>query len=242
MQYSNYLKHPIDIKNEGRNIDIEIHRQYRGKLLIEIMDMMFINKWLFDSFNALDLGTSAGSFTQVIANYFKSSTTGIDADKEMIEKAKLSYPHIEFKASRIEDYETQIKFDFIMCLEVIEHCDDDNAVVKKIFSLLRDGGIALISMPNNLNPIYSSARILGILGFVKLRDDIKLHFKYNYRSIEKLFERHGFEIVYRTGFNIFIHRILAKNKFLCELNWLISKLPLMRSFTQYYNIIVKKPK
>ena len=242
MLYSKYLKQPIEIKDEGRKIDIEIHRQFRGRLLVKILDMLFENKMLSPSSKALDLGTSAGSFTQVIANYFAAKTIGIDADEEMINKARINYPHIEFHTSKIEDYRTEEKFNFIMCLEVIEHCENDNAIVGKIFSLLDAGGIALISMPNNLNPIYCSARILGALRVVSLRDDVKLHFKYNYLSIEKLFKRHGFEITFRAGFNIFIHRFLAKSNLLCHLNWAVSQMPIMRPFTQYYNIIVKKPK
>jgi len=237
---SKYFDNPITIANENRNIDIEVHRQYRGKLLIEIMDMLFDKRLLSKESKAIDLGTSAGSFTQVIANYFIKTVTGIDADSSMISKAINNYPHIKFYNSKIEEFNTSDKFNFVMCLEVIEHCSDSQSVVVKIRSLLKDNGVALISMPNKWNPIYASANILDKLGLIKVRDDVKLHFKYSYKDIIKLFENNRFEILYQTGFNIFIHRNLARSRILGKINWWLSKIPLMAKFTQYFYIVIKK--
>jgi len=237
---SRYFEKPITIANENRKIDIEVHRQYRGKLLIEIMDMLFDKKLLSKQSKAIDLGTSAGSFTQVIANYFDETVTGLDAESSMIAKATENYPYIKFFNSKIEDFNTSDKFDFVMCLEVIEHCSNPQSIVAKIKSLLKDNGVALISMPNNWNPIYASAKILDKLGIVNVRDDVRLHFQYSPKDIFNLFTKNGFEILYKTGFNIFLHRNLARSQMLCKVNWWMSQLPVMVNFTQYLNIIVKK--
>lgn len=230
----------VTIIDEGRNIDIEVHRQYRGKLIIEIMDRLIKEGLLAKDSKALDIGSNTGSFTQVIAHYFTKRVTGIDPEKEFIDKGNKNYPHISFIESTIENFNPPEKYDFIMCLEVIEHCSNPSEVVHKIRSLLNDSGLALISMPNKLNPIYASANLLDKLGVIKVRDDVRLHFRFAPGDIETLFTQNGFKVIYRAGFNIFVYRFLAKIQLLNSLNWRLSKWPGLRKFTQYYNIVVKK--
>ena len=237
---SKVFEEPVTIANEGRNIDIEVHRQYRGKMIMEIMDKLFEQGLLKPEAKALDVGSNTGSFTQVIAHYFNKPVTGIDPEKEFIDKGNSNYPNINFIESTIEDFNPGEKFDFIMCLEVIEHCQDQQQVVKKIYSLMADDGIALVSMPNKINAIYSSANMLDKSGLLKVRDDVRLHFRFTPHDIESLFTNNGFKIIYRTGFNIFVYRFLARVQLFNAINWWMSKLPLLRKFTQYYHIVVKK--
>ena len=95
-------------------------------------------------------------------------------------------------------------------------------------------------MPNKCNPIYASANILDKLGIKKAKDDVKLHFQYSPKDIFRLFTKNGFEILYIAGFNIFIYRSLAKSQILCDINWWMSKVPLMVKLTQYFNIVIRK--
>ena len=54
----------------------------------------------------------------------------------------------EYFCGRIEEFETDQKFDLILLLNIIEHVNDPTSVLKKARELLTDGGIILIKTPN----------------------------------------------------------------------------------------------
>ncbi len=54
----------------------------------------------------------------------------------------------EYFCGRIEEFETDQKFDLILMLNIIEHVKDPTSVLKKAKELLTDDGIILIKTPN----------------------------------------------------------------------------------------------
>jgi len=57
-------------------------------------------------------------------------------------------PKINFVKSRIENFKTKNKFDFILLLNLIEHVAEPDKILKKIKNLLNKNGICLVKTPN----------------------------------------------------------------------------------------------
>jgi SAM-dependent methyltransferase len=87
-------------------------------------------------------------------------------------------------------------FKFILCSEVLEHLEDDDAAVREIARVLDDEGRAVITVP------YTG---LGFIGFLEICGIKTVHDfpgperhvrpGYDERSIQDLLGRHGLEVV-----------------------------------------------
>ena len=106
---------------------------------------------------ALDIGCGSGVFSRFLVG--KSwDVTGIDISDDMIEAAKNyelritnyeSNRKIDFQNSSFESFqEVPNSFDLILSLSMLEYVEDDEAALDKAISLLKPGGILLLSVPN----------------------------------------------------------------------------------------------
>jgi 2-polyprenyl-3-methyl-5-hydroxy-6-metoxy-1,4-benzoquinol methylase len=80
--------------------------------------------------------------------------TGIDISEETIANAKKKHqlPNLKFECRSAENVDTTQKFDAIVCSEVIEHLYDPDIVVSHLQNILKDGGKAVINVPNGFGP------------------------------------------------------------------------------------------
>ncbi len=110
-----------------------------------------LNKFNFKNKKVLDIGCGHGH----ILNYCKqrgAKCLGIDISSKNIIIAKHNYPNLNFRCYDIEKDYTKIigRFDYVICLEVIEHLITD-----KTFDILSNSltknGILILSCPNYLN-------------------------------------------------------------------------------------------
>ena len=98
----------------------------------------------------LDAGCGSGVFSRYLASH-GWKVTAIDASPEMIEEARMSVGDnsIEYSVSTIEEFEAKPKsFDAILSLSILEYVEDDEAVIGKLISLLAEGGVLVVSVPN----------------------------------------------------------------------------------------------
>ncbi len=101
-----------------------------------------------DTLSVLDVGGGAGwelSWLRELDTRVRA-TQIVDLDPGAEQAARRS-GH-EYFCGRIEDYETERRFDFILLLSIIEHVEDPGAVLRKMRRLLTPGGVALIKTPN----------------------------------------------------------------------------------------------
>jgi ubiquinone/menaquinone biosynthesis C-methylase UbiE len=131
-------------------------------------------------------------------------------------------------------------FDFVLCLELIEHIPDHMALMKEIRRVLKRNGILVISFPSK----YSVREFLDSKGYYKLKSRVRfgvfkimvyfyskfiskkpksvsfgffqqhLHF-FSYYDIKKLMKRNGFEIEcdnYSLFFYPLINHFVGRNK------------------------------
>lgn len=103
----------------------------------------------------LDVGCGGGIVTTELAR-LRLRMTGIDASSENIEAAieyasKLSL-NIEYICSTAENLEGT--FDAVLCLEVLEHVNFPDELIKNIARLTRPGGLIILSTLNRNSKSY----------------------------------------------------------------------------------------
>ena len=95
----------------------------------------------------LDLGSASGGNTLFLASrgFSMTSLEYSDLGVELQRKKCLDVIQADARAAPLQDE----SFDAVICLDVIEHIEEDALVVKEIFRLLRPNGAFLISVPED---------------------------------------------------------------------------------------------
>ena len=110
----------------------------------------------------LDIGCGGGLLSEPMCR-LGADVTGIDASKKNIQVAKLhakkSNLKIKYISTSPENFKTNIKFDVILNMEIIEHVEDVNFFLKSCSSLLKKGGIMFIATINKTLKSYVFAII-----------------------------------------------------------------------------------
>ena len=96
----------------------------------------------------MDLGCGSGATAAMVAD-LGFSVTAVDPSKTGIRKATEAYRTVQFaERSAYDDLSSEFgEFDAVISLEVVEHCYWPRVFAKTVFSLLRPGGVAIISTP-----------------------------------------------------------------------------------------------
>ena len=97
----------------------------------------------------VDMACGEGYGTDVLARRARS-VTGVDANPEAHEHARLKYtrPGVSFERDLIETYTREC--DAVVFLQTIEHVQEPEAVLRHFQDMLRPGGTAYVSTPNLL--------------------------------------------------------------------------------------------
>ena len=101
--------------------------------------------------NLLEIGCGNGASMLLLADSMKNCL-GIElfeGNREEFEKLKkkLNVKNCEFRIFDVEEEKLNIKFDRLISFEVIEHLKNENSV-NVYFDLLKNGGLAAITVPN----------------------------------------------------------------------------------------------
>lgn len=203
MQEQTYSNH---IKYKEEEYWFEIGRK---KIFSSILDKTIDRSNL----NILEAGCGTGEMME----YFKKfgNVKGIE---KYLPYSKISREKgFEVSNMLIEDFPIRSeKFDIISFFDVLEHIDDDNAVLDIVYKLLNDSGLVVISVP--------------ALPIVWGQSDIAGNHKRRYRKkeLKKKLEKSGFKIIKLTYFNHYLFPLiflilLAKRIF--TLNHLIKTKP-----------------
>ena len=110
----------------------------------------------------LDIGCGGGLLSEPMCR-LGADVTGIDASKKNIQVAKLhakkSNLKIKYISTSPENFKTNIKFDVILNMEIIEHVEDVSFFLKSCSSLLKKEGIMFIATINKTLKSYVFAII-----------------------------------------------------------------------------------
>ena len=128
-------------------------------------------KYIKHGDRVLDAASGAGYGSYYLAaNSGCELVVGLDVNDHAIEWARKYFatPKNQFlKVDLLDDFDPMLpikQFDVVTCFETIEHLANDGIFLKKISSLLKPGGILLISSPNEevipctKNPFYKDGK------------------------------------------------------------------------------------
>lgn len=117
----------------------------------------------------LDIGCGAGNMLE----HIDAHRTGIDLSPTMLERARAKIGNdvdLEKMSATALDF-PDASFDKVICSEVIEHVLDPNAVLSEIARVLRPGGLAALSIPNESLLIGTKSLLIFCNLKVLMRND-----------------------------------------------------------------------
>jgi SAM-dependent methyltransferase len=113
----------------------------------------FADRLLTGKAELLDIGSGRGLGSHFLSLLPYRNLLGVDADPQCVEFAKARYAHTRLRfehAVAPELPHSDARYDGIVCLEVIEHVEDDHELLRQVHSRLADGGVFVLSTPNRL--------------------------------------------------------------------------------------------
>ena len=142
-------------------------------ILDAFSDAPNFNRWMADAIRphlgkyVLEIGAGIGNLTRFLAAR-KKKYAATDLDGEHLERLRVRLsgrPNLEtalLDASRAEDYVPfRGQVDTVICLNVLEHIDDDRSALRDIHETLQDGGRAIILVPEGQGLFSSLDEELG---------------------------------------------------------------------------------
>jgi len=131
---------------------------------------------------ALDIGCGAGRWCRFLSER-GYATVGIDLQPELVDINRRRYPHMTFERVAIQDYVSQEPFDVVSSVTVLQHipADEHALVIRKIRSLVKTGGYALI--------------------LENIRDHLPHVFAHPIKAWEAQFQEVGFRVVARRRYD-----------------------------------------
>ena len=156
--------------------------------------------------NALEIGTSSGN--NLYSLYPKNlNLWGVEPfeDNISIARNKGPVPVLKGTAEQLPAEIDNMTFDLITMFDVLEHTEDDMAVLTNIYHHLSDGGSLFISVP-------AYEWMWGE------QDVISHHYRrYTLSNLRQKTEKTGFNTVYSTYFNTFLFPPIAAIRLLANL-------------------------
>lgn len=106
-----------------------------------------------------DLGCGPGNSTHLLkVRWPQAKIIGFDSSENMLEKAKISYPDIEFIKGDIATFSPQEKIDCLFANASLHLLDHHEKLIPTLFEKINVGGIFGIQMPNNFHsPLHQTS-------------------------------------------------------------------------------------
>ncbi|MEO8209314.1 MAG: class I SAM-dependent methyltransferase [bacterium] len=137
------------------------------KIFYWLLDLMFLRSWhvrkkvneLFPKnmkMKIFDAGMGFGQYTYFMAKRFpKSNILAVDVKEEQVNDcrnffSKCGYTNVKFEIADLTKIDFKNKFDFILCVDVMEHIVEDELVFTNFANALNKGGKLLVNTPSNL--------------------------------------------------------------------------------------------
>jgi ubiquinone/menaquinone biosynthesis C-methylase UbiE len=135
--------------------DVFVEDEYGSRILSRLSRADKLNSWMADTIrpyvgqNVLEIGSGMGNITKKLIPRAAYHATDINPFYlEFMNRIKTDKPYLSVSyldLNHISGLEGEGKgFDTVICLNVIEHLDDDEAAMKNISNLLHDNGRAII--------------------------------------------------------------------------------------------------
>jgi SAM-dependent methyltransferase len=158
----------------------------------------------------LDAGSGPGVFSFELGRQFPDAEIlGIDllpeaiaACKTIAEKTRLT--NVDFAKVSIEQIKDKNIFDLIICVDILEHIEDDQAALGRLYAATATGGTLLLHVPSLYRryPVFNKC----------INFDVPTHLRpgYELAEIKESVRQTGFSIV-NSGFTYGFFETLANN-------------------------------
>ncbi|WP_440999329.1 class I SAM-dependent methyltransferase [Fodinibius sp. SL11] len=188
----------------------QIIRRFRflRTLFYKILDLFFLRSWYIrkilrqfgsklddkGEWKLFDAGSGFGQYDRFILQEFNNVTVqAIDVKKDYLEDSRRYFEEeiktgrISFKQEDLLEIDYEDTFDFVICVDVLEHIEEDIKVMKNIHRSLQKKGYFLMHSPS----IYSEEDADGDESFV----DEHARPGYSKNDISQKLENSGFKVV-----------------------------------------------
>lgn len=151
---------------------------------------VFLNNLFYERGNLLDIGCAYGHFIEMMKGH-GWSVTGIDPSSETITSAREK--GLQVFQTIFEDAAFHgASFDAVTAFYVLEHLHDPLFALKKIFNMLKPGGIVVLRIPHT-TPIV---RFLAFFGVKNNLYDPPYHlYDFSPKTVRLLLEKAGFSLI-----------------------------------------------
>lgn len=96
----------------------------------------------------LDAGCGDGYWISKLQSISNLDIEGIDYNPLRVARIKERFPSVKVTAVDLMKYETQRLFDIVFLNQVIEHVEDDEALLKRLRGVLRPRGVLIVGTTN----------------------------------------------------------------------------------------------
>jgi SAM-dependent methyltransferase len=137
-------------------------------LFYRLLDLLLLRSWHirkelkilckvgFRPGTVADAGSGFGQYVYFLSRLFpQAQISGLDIKQEQIDDCNDFFrkigkqDRVGFRYADLTNLNTQEKYDLILCVDVMEHIEDDRSVLGNFYRSLRPGGVLLISTPSD---------------------------------------------------------------------------------------------
>jgi trans-aconitate 2-methyltransferase len=128
--------------------DPEQYLKFKQERFVPFDDLLALVE-VREGMSAVDLGCGNGELTRRIADYLPGSRVlGIDSSPQMLEKAEaFRRPGLDFRVQEIAAVSGS--WDLVISNAALHWIDDQESMIKQIFSLVSPGGQLAVQVPSN---------------------------------------------------------------------------------------------
>ncbi len=158
----------------------------------------------------LDAGSGPGVITFMLAGKYPAARiTGVDMVEEEISASRAiavtaEIANVYFETVDISALPFKDRFDLIVCVDILEHIEDDEQALAQLRDALKPGGTLLLHLPALYRryPVFKK----------RLNFDVPTHIRSGYRleDVRPMMERAGMEVE-KSGYTYGFLETLANN-------------------------------
>ncbi|HMA36804.1 MAG TPA: methyltransferase domain-containing protein [Chloroflexia bacterium] len=117
----------------------------RRQIFLQILDKYLVRRLGPPPRRILDVGCGTGTMIGYLARYGQAE--GIDMDADAVEFCHQRGVRQVQQVTSLPLPFPDASFDLVTALDVLEHIDDDRAMLRELYRILRPGGLFLLSVP-----------------------------------------------------------------------------------------------
>lgn len=141
------------------------------RLFYLILDLLFLRSWYIRrllhtygdkrdqrAWTLLDAGCGFGQYDRFILDRFKSVTVkAVDVKESYLKDCRSFFSgtgrgeRVRFEQVDLLTFDQKESFDMILCVDVLEHIEEDRKVLVNLRASLKPGGVILIHSPSHLS-------------------------------------------------------------------------------------------